>query len=143
MMQCGAVSQQIPDRACSTGLFIEGPIDDSRHPRPDDCTCAHCAGFEGDDESDVVEAPPSGRLGGIAQSHELSMPERILIDFASIMTAADDRTFGIENHGPDGHVVMFTGQGRLGEGKSHPVLEVRVSTKAEFCTFLRCAQRAA
>lgn len=65
------------------------------------------------------------------------MPERILIDLASIVTAPDHRTVLVEDHGPDGNVVMLAGQGRLGEGESHPVLEMRVSTEAEFRALLR------
>lgn len=136
-MQCGAISQQIPDRTGGSGLLIEGSIDDSRNPRPDHSPCTHCAGLEGDDKGGVVEAPPSGRLGGIAQRHELGMPERILIDFASVVTAADHRTFTAEHHSPDGNVVMRTRQRRLGEGECHPILEVRVGAEAEIRTLLR------
>lgn len=136
-MQRGTIAQQVPDGACRTGLLIEGPIDDSRCPRPDHGTGAHRAGLESDYEGAAVEAPPSGRLGGIAQCHELGMPERILIDFASIVTAPDHRTLGVEDHGSDRNIVMLAGQGRLGEGECHPVLKMRVSAEAEFRALLR------
>ena len=134
MMQRGAVSQQIPDRPGRTGLLIEGTIDDSRNPGPDDSTCTHRTGLEGDDKGSVVEAPSSGRLGGIAQCHELGMSERILIDFASVVTAPDHRTISAQHHGPDGNVVMRTRQRRLGEGECHPILEVCVGAEAEIRT---------
>lgn len=136
-MQRGAVAQQIPDRPGRTGLLIECSIDDSRNPGPDDCTCTHRTGLEGDDKGSVIETPPSGRLGGIAQCHELGMPERILIDFASVVTTPDHRTISAEHHSPDGNVVMRTRQSRLGEGECHPILEVRVGTEAEIRTPLR------
>ncbi len=135
-MQRGAVSQQIPDRPGRTGLLIEGTIDDSCNPGPDDSTCTHRTGFESDDKGSVIEAPSSGRLGGIAQRHELGMPERILIDFASVVTAPDHRTISVQHHGPDGNVVMRTRQRRLGEGQCHPILEVRVGAEAEIRTLL-------
>lgn len=65
------------------------------------------------------------------------MPERILIDFTSIVTAPDHHTIAVEDHSPDGNVVMLAGQSRLGEGECHPILEVRVGTEAEFRTVLR------
>lgn len=137
MVQCGTITQQIPDRACGTGLLIEGTVDDSRDARTDGRTCTHRTGLERDDKGGVVEAPPSGRLGGIAQSHQLGMSERISIDFASIVTAPDHRTSGVEDNSPNRNVVMRTRQGRLGEGEFHPILEMRVGTEAEFRTLLR------
>lgn len=137
MVQRGAISQQVPDGACRTGLLIECSIDDSGNPRSDECTCTHRTGFERDDKGGLIEAPPPGRLGGIAQCHEFGMAERILIDFSSIVTTPDHHTITVEDHSPDGNVVMLAGQGRLGESESHPILEVRVATEAEFRVLLR------
>ncbi len=137
MVEGGAISQQIPDRTGGSGLLIEGSIDDSHNPRTDNSPRTHCTGFEGDDKGGIVEAPPSGHLGGIAQGHELGMAEWILIDLATIVTAPDHRSAAIDDNGTDGNVVMLAGQGRLGEGEGHPLLELQVPTEAELRTLLR------
>lgn len=137
MVQGGAISQQIPDRTGGSGLLVEGSIHDSRNPRPDHSPSTHCAGLEGDDKGGVVEAPPSGHLGGIAQCHELGMTERILIDFATIVTAPDHRSAAVDDNGTDGNVVMLAGQGRLGEGECHPLLKLQVPAEAELRALLR------
>ena len=134
VMQRCAIAQQIPDRASSTGLLIESAVDHLSDARTDRSTGAHRTGLEGHDKGAVIETPPSDRLGGIAQGHELGVPERVLIDFSSIVTAADHRTITVEDHSPDGNVVMLAGQGSLGEGECHPLLEVRVGTEAELRT---------
>lgn len=51
------------------------------------------------------------------------MAERVGIDLASIVTAPDDLTGTVDDHGPDGNVVMSGRQGRLGEGMTHPFIE--------------------
>lgn len=137
VVERGAISQQIPDRTGGSGLLIEGPIDDSRNPRPDHSPCTHCTGLEGDDKGGIVEAPPSGHLGGIAHGHELGVPEWILIDFATIVTAPDHRSVAVDDNGTDGNVVMLAGQGRLGEGECHPLLKLQVPAEAELRALLR------
>ena len=143
MVQRSAISQQVPNRPCCTGLLIECSVDEACNPRPDDGTGTHRTGLEGHDKGGTVEPPPAGRLGGTAQRHELGMPERILIDFTSIVSAPDHRTSAVEDHRSDGNVVMLAGQARLGEGEFHPILKLQVGTEAEFRALLRCAQRAA
>ena len=65
------------------------------------------------------------------------MTERILIDLATIVTATDHRSAAVEDNGTDGNVVMLAGQGRLGEGEGHPLLELQVPTEAELRALLR------
>ncbi|GAA1870103.1 hypothetical protein GCM10009813_33330 [Brevibacterium marinum] len=64
------------------------------------------------------------------------MPERVLIDLPTIVTATDHRTVSVDDDGPDGNVVMLLGQSRLGEGQVHPVPEAAMGTEAELRTLL-------
>lgn len=128
-MECRTVTQQIPYRPCSAGLLVKRPVDDACDACADGSSRAHCAGLEGDDERAALEAPTSSRLGGVMQGGELGVPERILIDLASIMTAPDHATIAVEDDCPDGNVVVLDRQDSLGEGKGHPGLIYGVRRK--------------
>ena len=56
------------------------------------------------------------------------MAERVGIDLPPIVTAPDDRSGRIDDHGPDGNVVMSGGKGRLGEGMAHPLSVQRAAS---------------
>lgn len=124
-MEGRAVAQQIPDRTGRPGLLIEGPIDDPGDPGSDDGSGAHRTGLKGHHEGRVLEPPTAERLGGGPQRDELGMADGIPIDLTAIVTAPDHPPGGIEDHGPDGNVVMRGGQDRLGEGEVHPGLLVQ------------------
>src|SRR5699024_791983 len=114
------VAQQIPHRADGTGFVVEGAEDDPGEAGADGRSRAHRAGFEGDHERAVVQAPPARVLRGGRDRHELGLAERIAVDLPSVVTEADHVSVPIDDHGTDGHVVMVRGQGRLGEGEPHP-----------------------
>src|SRR5699024_8434328 len=120
MVEGGTVAQQIPHRADGTGFVVEGPEDDPSDAGADGRSRTHRAGLEGDHERAVIQAPPARGLRGDRDRHEFGMAERIAVDLPSVVTAADHGPAPIDDHGTDGHVVMGRGQGRLGEGESHP-----------------------
>ena len=56
------------------------------------------------------------------------MAERVRVDLAPVVTAPDDLPGLVDDHGPDGNVVMSGGKGRLGEGMAHPLSVQRAAS---------------
>lgn len=130
MMECCAIAQQIPHRTDGSGLVVEGTEDHALGPGADEGPGAHRARLQGHDEGAAVQAPLTPERGGGGDRHELRVAERIGIDFAPIVTAPDDLTDLIDDHSPDGNVVMSRRQRRLGEGMPHPFGELSVQRAA-------------
>ena len=117
----GAEAEEGVDGA---GFGVGAAVDEAREAGLDDGARAHGAGFEGDVEGAVEEAPALEGFAGLAQGDDFGVGGGIVVGFAAVEAAADDaRGFAgrvMDNESADGD---FARSGGLaGEDKSvgHP-----------------------
>ena len=101
------------------GLGVPGAEDDAVDARGEDCSGAHGAGFEGDDERAAAQSPRAQGAGGFSQGDDFGVTSGVVVGFAAVPASTDDATVGVDNDGSDGDVSRFTGAICQEQGLAH------------------------
>ena len=102
-----------------SGLGLPGAEDDAVDARGEDCSGAHGAGFEGDDERAAAQAPGAEGSAGFAQGDDFGVTCGIVVGLAAVPSSADDVAVGVDDDGSDGDVSRLAGAVGQEEGLAH------------------------
>lgn len=109
--------------AHGAGLGVVGAEDDASEACVDDETRAHGAGFEGDDEREVTEAPVAKGAAGLADGEDFGVGRGVVVGLAPVETSSDDLArCGSIDDGTDGDLAQRGGVAREVEGLEHRAL---------------------
>ena len=115
------VRAEVVERAAGPRPGVAGAEDDPAHSARDQCSGAHGAGLERDDQGHGIEPPPARSHGGIAQCQDLGVRRRIGCRLSLVVAGRHDPPID-ECDGTDWHLALLGGQPCLGQGELHGVL---------------------
>ena len=119
--------EQVDPSAGGTGLRVGAAENDAGGPAVDNRTGAHRAGFLGDVEGAVFEAPVAERLLRGGEGEHLGVGGGVLERLDLVPGAGDDAVF-MDDDGADGHFAALVCLVRLAECLRH---EVRVAPQID------------
>ena len=112
------IGAQVVERAAGPGLRVGGAEHQPSHPRRHQGAGAHRARLQGDHHGDVVEPPRADHLGRVAQGQDLGVGRRVGSALALVVPGRHHHPVA-DGYGPDGHVAVAGGGGRLGQCQRH------------------------
>ena len=116
------VSADLIQRLDGTGLGIIGPVDDAAEAGVHNQSCAHRAGFEGDGEGAVVEAPVVDCFAGVDDRGELGVAGGVFVALAGVGAGGEDFAgVGFVDDCADGDFALLGGGFGEVEGFGHHV----------------------
>lgn len=113
--------KEIPKATGSSAFGIGAAKDDAADATVDDGSGAHGAGFFGDVEITLVQAPIAHGALGLGEGEHLGMGGGILQSLDLIPGAGDYLSL-MDDDGSDGHFVLMGGFSSLPEGFAHEVV---------------------
>ncbi len=100
------VGAEVVEGVDGAGLGVAGAVDEAGEAGVDDGAGAHGAGFEGDVEGAIEETPVAEGLPGLAEGDDFGVGGGVVVEFAEVVSAADDLRWGVEgvmdDEGTDG-----------------------------------------
>ena len=115
----GGVADYVEGGAAGAGFGFVGSEDDVSDSGANQGAGAHGAGFEGDCEGAVGEAPAVATLGaGLGDGDDFGVAEGVVVGFAAVGAAAEDGAVGAVDDGSDGDVGRWCGTCE-GDGFAH------------------------
>lgn len=113
--------KEIPEATCGTAFDIWTTEYDAADAGVDDGTRAHGAGFFGDVEIAIGEAPVAKDALGLGEGQHFGVGGGVFEGFDLIPRAGDDLTV-VYNDGSDGDFVLGGGATGLAKGFTHEVI---------------------
>jgi len=113
--------KEIPKAAGCSTFRIGTTEDDAADATVDDGSGAHGAGFFGDVEITLVQAPITHGALGLGEGEHLGMGGGILQSLDLVPSSGDDLAL-MDDDGTDGHLVLIVSFSSLPEGLAHEVV---------------------
>jgi hypothetical protein len=104
------------------GLGVVASVDDARDTSVHEGARAHRARFERRKKRGAVQPPRSEASSGLSQSDDLGVRGGIVVDLATISSAADHGALCVDHNRPDRHVPSARRRFRFGQRQAHVVL---------------------
>ena len=124
-MVCTDVCGQVDRASHGSPLRVSRGKDHLSNSRLNQGTGAHGTGFQGHQQSAVIETPVTTQAAGLLNCHQLSVPKRIIVQLPLIDAMANAAASVIQNNGAYWNLSTFAESTRSLNQTLHPGLHLR------------------